>query len=392
MEHLLFSRALPEKYRADVCVVGGGAAGIAAAVAAARQGVKVLLIEAQYCFGGLQTAGLAPLRLGNRAPEGALQQEIQERLRAYEAKFSALLPECLKRVYEDMLADAGVQYVLGVQLVDAVVRNHKIQFCVLAGKSGLYTAQADVYIDGTGDGSLAVCAGAPFTLGDGTGSALPVSLYGLWAGVDFTRAGAFHGPKTEWVSLAPSVVSGNSGAIPCEDITDERALTVALIQGRRGFDKCMNPSASAEKRSSSHLLAASASLMCARESRRIVGEYCLTQTDFQRHTVFDDAIAWCCETGEAGQAAEESQGCSVPYRILLPQGTSNLLAAGRCVSTDRFMHAIMQQTPLCYWTGQAAGMAAAWCSREKSALREANLQSIQRELRPNGVAIPQNKG
>ena len=90
--------------------------------------------------------------------------------------------------------------------------------------------------------------------------------------------------------------------------------------------------------------------------------------------------------------AKESQGCSIPYRILLPQGTDNLLVAGRCVSTDCFMYSIMQQTPLCYLTGQAAGMAAAWCSQKKSAPREANLQSIQRELRLNGVAIPQSKG
>lgn len=438
MEQLTIHRNIPVKYTADLCIAGAGPAGIAAAVTAARRGVRVLLIDHLAMPGGMSTAALVPVFMpcsdGVNFLAAGFGSEVIDRLRQLSARRNfdsglAINAEHLKRVYDDLLAESGVKPLYYTRLIDAVVESGRIEALLCNGPSGNFAIKAPIFIDATGDGTLSVIAGAPFEFGGENGEVMPSTLCSLWAGIDFAayRAGGafshnddkmlakleeafqrgelsvpdFHHTGVFRVSNVAAV--GNITHVFDVDATDERSLTRGVIENRRllaeyeeFYRRQVAGFAEAE-------IVGSGSVLGIRESRRILGDYVLNRDDYEARRDFPDEIgrynfpadihpprpgkeeviahkklfrSFCCGKGES---------YGIPYRILLPRGVENLLTCGRCVSCDRHVMASLRVIPGCYITGQGAGMAAALAAAAGTVPRKIDTAALRKELRGIGA-------
>lgn len=436
---MLYSKELRVRCTADVLVAGGGPAGVAAAVAAARQGAAVRLIEAHGCLGGMGTAGLVPIFMqfsdGINFLSGGLGYEILERLRSaggtVPADGTGIKAEVLKRVYDQMLAEAGVAFTFHTKLADVVVDSGKVREAICDGKSGLYALRAKSFVDATGDGDLAAFAGANCEKGDSEGAMMPGTLCSLWAGIEWDKVksgglgtgesrieqalkdGIFsqedrHLPGM--VRVGEALGGGNIGHTFKLDGTNEESVTEALVTGRKlileyeryykeylkGFEKME--------------LVATGSLLGVRETRRVIGDYILNIEDFKKQSVFEDEIGRYAYPVDihASRPDKESfekflkeittlrlgkgESYGIPYRILTPKGLNNVWVAGRCVSADRQMQSSIRVMPGCYITGQAAGVAAALAARSGSGARGINIAQLQKSLKALGAYLPNYPG
>lgn len=193
----------------DVLVVGGGPGGIGAAVAAARNGARTLLVDAYGCLGGALTVmGTHPMMTfhnkAGRPLVGGLPQELVDRLVrrgaspghipdaiTYNSTVTPFDVEALKGVLDDLAAEAGVAVLFHTTMVDAVVVDARIVNVVLANRGGLSRVAARVFIDATGDADLAARAGVACTLGRGDGTLQPLTMNFLLAHVDMARVRAY---------------------------------------------------------------------------------------------------------------------------------------------------------------------------------------------------------
>ncbi len=435
MSDILFKRKIPVKYEVDVFVAGGGPAGTAAAVTAANEGKKVFLAEWHSCFGGMSTAGLIPIfmqfddgvnflagRFGRRVLDNLLAQGGTEE----GGKYYPIHAETLKRVYDEMMVKNGAEFSFYTKVIDVEKDGEIISAVICAGKNGIFAVKAKVYIDCTGDGDMAVMAGEDFDKGDENGDVMPATVCSLWANLDWERINkpADRG-HCEFLEKAfkekmftvedrhhsgiakngDSIGSGNIGHCFGADGTDEVSITKALLTGRkylpeyqRYYRKFIEGFEKAE-------LAASGSLLGVRETRRIRGKYVLCADDFIERANFEDEIGRYCyevdihpkksdkkslekfkkETKKYRYGKGESYG--IPLRILTPVKTANLLTAGRCVSSDRYMQSSIRTIPGCYITGQASGMTAAVAVDSNRKCCEVNIELLQKKLKKIGAYI-----
>lgn len=432
---LQYQKTIPVKYSVDVFVAGGGPAGIAAAVAAARQGKRVYLAESGGSFGGSGTIGLVPsfaqFTDGKHFLADGIGREVYEKLFGYPAKvkergFKPFSVERLKDVYDEMAVAAGVQFTFFTRLVDVISRDGKVEAVILTSKSGLFAVEAAVYIDCTGDADLVEWAGGETVYGDENGIAMPATLCSLWANIDYTRIdqqvnsrlddafrdGVFskedrHIPGIQWTDSQKGIGGGNIGHVYEVDARDERALTDAMLEGRRTVREF-------ERYYSKYLhgyeemyLCYTADLLGIRESRRIVGDYVLTGADFVARASFNDEIGryaypvdiHAMKPDRASYAVFEKEyhtlrygvgeSYGIPYRALIPRGLTNVLTAGRCVSTDRQMQASIRVMPGCFITGQAAGVAAALATEQGGEVRAVASDALRDALRQMGAYLPE---
>ncbi len=447
--HLTFSREIPVRHEVDVFVAGGGPAGTAAAAVAARAHRSVFLAEGHSCLGGMGTAGMVPAFMqfgdGVNFLTAGFGEELLDRLVAAGGTFGAppggdrsgsypILAEVLKRVYDDLLAEAGVDFAFHTHLVGVEAADGQVTAAICWGKSGLFAVKAKMYVDATGDGDLAAWAGAPFEKGDEFGGMMPGTLCQLWANVDFDAAwaagiraqnvriedahrdGVFtycdkHLPGIWPVDKDAGIGGANVGHTFGVDSTDERSLTKALVWGRKlvpQYERYYKEYLGAGF--AGMTLVATGSLLGVRESRRILGDYVLVLEDFKRRAVFDDEIGRYCypvdihvsrpddeaeyerfkkEFAELRYAKGESYG--VPYRTLTPRGLRNVLVTGRCISADRFLQGSIRVMPGCYLTGQAAGVAAALAIEHGTDTRGFPVTELQHRLQAIGAYLPNAK-
>ncbi len=436
---LEFSRQIEVRHEVDVFVAGGGPAGVTAAVAAARLGKSVFLAEAQGAFGGMGTLGLVPVFMtfgdGVRTLAAGLGAEIRERLAAADGTGpspNGILPEVLKRVYDEMIEEAGITFRFYTTLIGTVQAGDRVQAAVLAAKSGIHAVRAKVFVDGTGDGDLAVMAGAPFEKGDSNGDLMPGTLCSQWKDIDWERYAQWRretpgrqsselrrafadGVFTQRDLHLPGIFKlgddlggGNIGHLYGIDNTDEATVTQAMVFGRRlvleyetyyrqylrGFEQMS--------------LTQTGALPGIRETRRILGDYVLNLEDFRNRAVFPDEIGRYCYpvdihpsrpdpaayakfehefTKDLRYARGESYG--VPYRTLTPRDLANVLVAGRCISCDRYIQGSIRVMPGCFITGQAAGTAAALAVDAGSGrTRDVDIAELRDTLRKAGAYIP----
>ncbi|MCX6375647.1 MAG: FAD-dependent oxidoreductase [Armatimonadetes bacterium] len=409
----------------EVLVAGGGPGGLAAAVAAARNGADTLLVERYGFLGGMATAGLVNPYMTYWAGEEQIihgvHQEIIDRLTelgAYgKGSRTAFDPEAFKYVADRMCEDAGVRVLLHSFVTDVVVSKSEIAQVEIAGKSGKRTLDAKVVVDATGDADVAFLAGAQCEKGRSSdGLMQPMTLNFRVCNVDvdrmpprgdefnalFERAkseGRLHCPRESvllFLTTRAGEIHFNQTRITQADGTSSEDLTRAEIEGRRqawefveflrrdvpGFEKAE--------------MLVSGPQVGIRESRRVIGEYVLTEEDVLGARKFPDVIARGSYSidihsptgaGTVIKRLQPGESYDIPYRCLVPLGIENLLIAGRPISATHEAHSSLRIMPICFAIGQAAGTAAALCVKKRTTPRKLDVPLLQKTLRTQGANL-----
>jgi succinate dehydrogenase/fumarate reductase flavoprotein subunit len=416
----------------DVLVVGGGAAGIAAAIAARRQGADVVLVERYGYLGGLASGGLIVLLLtlddgdGHQVVAG-LCQELVERLQARDACFfpardewgdydEALVekyrrwglvwgsgphrvrysvaydPEEFKFVANTWVAEAGVRLMYH-RWASALITSdgatsttlhtpdseHHISHVVFTSKAGYQAVRASYVIDATGDGDVFTMAGEGYDK-----EQIHPWLWFRMSGVrDVDAAQAARGGFFFRTVKPGQVLMPWGAAERIErriDATDPDDLTFAEVECRRMvMDEVDRLRAQVPGFEEAYLTDVALTLGVT-ESRRLRGAYTLARDDIGK--VFDDTIA------TTGHWTKYGAVYHIPYRSLLPQRTPNLLVAGRCISVDHRVHHATKEIPPAFATGEAAGIAATHALRASSRVQDVDVGAARQSLRAAGAWLP----
>jgi len=444
------ARVLPVLAEADVLVAGSGPAGLAAAIASAREGVSTILVERYGCFGGSIThvgvEGVAWYRHEGTTDVEGIGIEFERRAKEMggtrpepQSQSEALDAEMFKYVADRLVEEAGVTPLLHCMVVDAVLDGDAIRGVVAESKSGRTAILAKRFIDATGDADLAFRAGAPCekTPKD---QMMGVTVGFACAGVDKDRFLEYvrerHPTYGDWGrdwaiettgkedSLfspyleAPFNLARRDGLIPpglksiggtwsslteageatglnlvyirgC-DGTDVLDITRAEIEGRRqamlAIDALRKYAPGFEKAKLRNF----GMTLGVRETRRIAGRYQLTEHDVRNQRRFEDAVGIFPEFIDGrGLLILPTTGryFQVPYGILVPQHVENLLVAGRCVSSDPIAHASIRSMMCCTVTGQGAGVAAALSAKDDVSCGRVDILRLQDALKRQGVRI-----
>lgn len=429
-----FSKSLTIKKQVDILVAGGGPSGIAAAVTAARQGKKVLILEREGCFGGAGTTGMVPsfCAFHNNVDflASGIGSEVSDAYfgssKVEDRNWWPVHTEAMKNIYDKMVMESGAEFLFFTQIVDAVCDEEgHVDYVVCAGKSGLFAVKAEIYLDCTGDGDLCVRAGAEYEYGDPEGRTQGTTLCSLWTNIDWDRVkqhdgsrlqeaiadGVFQVPDPHMCGIdhvTESIGGGNVGHVFGINGTDEASLTQGMLEGRRSLQDYLRYYREYLPGYEKVELAATAPYLGVRETRRIVGDYQLCLEDFKSRAVFPDEIGRFSypvdahATGNDNKAFEKfkdeyenlryqsGESYGIPFRALLPRGLKNVMVAGRCISTDRSMQASIRVMPCCFITGQAIGMAAA-LTPEGGDVRCVNIETLQKKLVEAGAFLPNYK-
>ena len=370
----------------DIAVCGGGIAGIAAALAAARHGKKVVLLERQYMLGGLAIAGLITIYLPlcdgmgrqvsfgiaeellklsikhgaeARYPknwldgEGTRTEKDQRYLVRYNAQVFAILAE-------QLLLKEGVDILYGTYAVDVIKAGDRIDTLVIEGKSGRQGFKVNAVVDATGDCDIALFAGAPTdTLEKGNFLA---SWYYSAEEKGYTLNQLGCADLAQYDDPNVRVFSGLGDA----DLSEMMILAHKNILDHFLKKQEADPTA---------WIATLPTVPQVRMSRKLIGEY--SQADTEMHTYFADSIGMVSDWRKRGPVYE------VPFRTLYSKKVKNLIVAGRCTSVTQEMWDIMRVIPCCAITGQAAGTAAAMTD-DFAAL---DVSLLQKELEKDGVIL-----
>jgi hypothetical protein len=431
-------------------VVGGGPAGLAAAVGAAREGVHTTLIDRYGCFGGVISQvgveGIAWYRHEGTTDVEGIGIEFERRAKALggtqpepQSLSEALNPELFKCVADELVQEAGVQPVLHCLAVEPLLEGGTITGVVTESKSGRQAILARKVIDASGDADIAYRAGAPCRKTP-VPEMMGVTVMFSCSGVDKRRFLDYveaSGPtykdwgKNQQIETAgkeddlfspyleePFELARRAGIIPetiqgiagtwssisdsgeatalnivymlgfdCTDVTD---LTRAEIDGRRqallAIEALRHFVPGFER---AHLRTFGMTLG-ARDSRKIIGRYDLTGHDVRSEARFEDSIGIFPEFIDGyGILILPTTGryFQVPFGILVPRDVDNLLVAGRCVAGDKVSHAATRNQMCCAVTGQAAGVAAAVSLKEGTATGRVDVAHVQTALKNQGVRL-----
>ena len=428
---MIYQKELPVRLEADVVVAGGGASGVAAAVAAARMGKSVLLAEAGGALGGVGTSGLvpafAPFDDGVNVLCGGIGMEIRRQVSVHVPTNTYWTPidaEELKRTYDKVTTDAGVKVLFFTTVCDVLAADGHIEGVVLTSKTGLYAVKAKVFVDCTGDGTLNALGGGAFEIGNEEGKTMPPTLCSQWAGVDRDAYWSNNIPAQLEKAIGDGVFTyadrhlsgmfireggvagGNIGHIFDNDPLDEESLTKAMMWGRASMLEYMRFYREYIRGCENVRLVGTGAMLGIRESRRTVCDYMLSVSDYIARADFADEIGRYCypvdihimntKTDEMERFRQEyenmryekGESYGIPYRSLTAASWDNLLTAGRCMGTDRQMEASIRVMPGCFITGEAAGTAAALAADTRQAdVRGVDVALLQRTLAGNGAYV-----
>jgi len=409
----------------DVLVAGGGPAGIAAAVIAARRGARTVLIERYGFLGGMATAGLVNPFMGWHAGgeplvAGVFREmlDLMAAIGGYggEREPTAFDPEVFKLVADQLCRQAGVQVRFHTLVTRADVSGSAITAVHTESKSGPEQWTARVYIDCTGDADVAFLAGVPCDEGrEADHLTQPMTLNFRMADVDIERMPSreeinalFDTAKAEgrvtcprenvlWFhTLKPGVVHFNTTRVTGLSATKADDLTAAEFEARQQAHELARFLVSDVPGFERAYLQQSAAQIGVRESRRIRGQYALTADDVVQARKFPDGIARSnypidihSPTGAGTDIRGVAEGdyYEIPYRCLLPQGIDNLLVAGRCVSSTHEGQAALRIMPTCFAMGEAVGVAAALACRQSISPQEVEPESLRQALRDQGQIV-----
>jgi len=397
------ARRIPIVADVDVLVAGGGPAGIAAAIAAAREGARTLLVERFGYLGGMITGAnvVAILGMGDGYGPKArgIMLEIRERLKRLgavtvlrEGYDYRVDNEAFKWQSAEMVYEAGADLLLHTQVCMPIVRDGRVIGAFVESKSGRQAILAQVTIDCTADADLAYRAGCPCD-----NETHEVTLVTRVEGVDAQRVEAFarESPSeyerimAEARRLNGDTAVGSSRYLKHVDVTDASALTRAEVQLRReAFDTLLYLRARLPGYDKARI-AVTYPQFGVRLSRRIHGEYRLVDDDLVSNRHFEDGVArlgvYFPDWGPLYQI--KGLDYDIPYRCLVPKGVNGLLVAGRSISCDYRTGNSMRLLVPCFATGQAAGAAAGIAVELDSAPRAVPPDTLRRALAQQGVYL-----
>jgi hypothetical protein len=434
------ARQVPLYGEYDVIVLGGGPAGIAACVAAARAGRRTLLIERYGFLGGMGTAagvtnfcGLHANVCGemHRVVQGVASELLAriDRLGGLNAPH-LVLGKIIAQAYDTAAYKIAADDLLGAHKVDilfhalgAGVVMHdakRINALMVETKAGRQAVAADIFIDCSGDGDLAAWAGAPFEVGDNEGHMLYPSMMFRLNGIDpqkageawrtipalmeeaearghkFPRKGAIVRPQKsqiEWRVNFTQLKRQDGSAINGLEPDD---LTRGEIDGRRQAIQAFEFLRTVPGFENSYIVDLPPQLGI-RETRRIVGGHMLSGADVLSCASFEDSIGvngWPIEAHVAGDVIFKfppipgSRGFNeLPYRMLVPEGIDNLLIAGRCASMTHDGQSAARVSGACFVMGEAAGSAAALALSGNTPPRDVAVEKLQQALQQQGAFI-----
>ena len=402
--------------KVDVLVVGGGPAGLGAALGAARSGARTLLIENHAFFGGV-----AAWCLG--MPINQMRPESKPRSKVHELVIEELIAmgdqavrigqhqlwcnvDYLKVAVLDALDKVGCKYLVHTQAVDAVVKDNRVTGVVVATKQGLATINAGAVVDCTGDGDVAFFAGAETMkeLGSLSPMTLCLSLTGVTreqvrkANMRQIAAKARRNypliPKG-WglgrVSNSSSFYINHAGTrdIGQFDATDPFQRSEAECTSRRQVLQMARAMREFGGEALKDIeLTGAGTQMGVRETRRVKGLYVLTERDAVDGRTFDDVVAWRSGYLDIGFVRfQKMKVHDVPYRAILPEKLDGLLMAGRCISATHVAASAGKSMGNCVATGHAAGLAAAMSVKKGIIPRELKVAQLQDALRADGVDL-----
>ena len=413
----------------DVIVVGGGPAGVGAALGAARQGAKTLLIE-QYAFlGGMWTAGMV-IPIWDWENKGGIMQEIvdglmEEKHTAYSGPLLGFDIEAMKLLLDQMMLNSNVTLLFHTWFSAPIMQNNTICGVIVENKSGRQAYGAKCVIDCTGDGDVAARAGAPFKVGrEKDGATQPMSLMFKMGEMDYVQAMDYSAGPLKTTDLffhmehAAQAAGLNNYAFnfdrpyilslptPHQGIAEmthvrnksginAQELSEAEVEGRALVHEAMDYFTKYMPQFRHAILEQTAPCIGVRETRRIMGEYELTLDDILEGRMHEDGICTCAFSIDIHQPDGLSQEgyeyhtkpYHIPYRSLVPLKVENLLVAGRCISGSYEAHASYRVTGDCVSMGQAAGIAAAIAVKNTIPPRNIDTRDLIQLLRNQGVNI-----
>ncbi len=432
----------------DVIVAGGGPAGLAAAISSARLGAKTLMIEKNGWVGGMATSGLVhpfmPSYAGDKPINRGIFREILDRLsgmnalvhpdttkmgtgytgfvvwpHAHVAPFDV---EAIKWVMQDLMEESGVEVLLHAQVVKAY--EYEKETCVITeSKSGRMAFAGKVLVDCTGDGDLADYLNIPYEKGSAAdGSMQPATIFFRLAGVDRKKVDKYiheHPEERHFKSFAQKAAKEGKFISTKHDVLyfytpreGEVAVNTTRSHGIDGTNVFDLTKAEFECRRQVQVLCEFFKQYCPgfenayitttaqqvgiRETRRIVGEYCLNKDDVLHVHQFDDNIAQCAymidihdhtSTELFYTPVPDGRSYGIPYRCLIPREKENILFAGRCISATQEAQGSCRVMPPSFSLGQAAGTAAALAVQTGVTPRNLDVQLLRKKLIENGQVV-----
>lgn len=430
------ARTIPVYAKADVVVAGGGAAGLAAAISAARAGASTIILERYGFLGGNFTAASVGTVCGlylktdsgfDLAVRG-FAEEFANRLKEAGAamgplpfKETAVLiyqPWAAKRIADSLVeSEEGLRVLLHARVSEVKMAGDRIEALVVASKRGPVAVVGEVFLDCTGDADVSYFAGVPTQVGppgmlqfpsmqfiieqvDGTAAFSGISRLAdaiAEHGEHLSRDGGAlipTGRKGEFIG-AMTRIANNGKPI---DATDLSQMTWGEFEGRRlaeeAFEFVKEHIAGFEE----SFLMDTPPQLGIRESRHINGIATLTGEDITNCARFSDAIAtgaWPQEFHVVGRGTEyrfldANMYYEIPYGCLLPEKSSNLLVAGRCISATHEALASTRVMAPSMALGQAAGVAAATAVKAGVDVAKIEIDEIQQILREQGAWIPEH--
>lgn len=417
----------------DIIVAGGGFAGTCAAIAAAREGKNVLLIEKFNCLGGAACFDLVnPFMryykkqkndenkwIFEKFLSDGIFTEIRKEMEDIGGTkgLTILDSECLKLVLNRLCIKSGVNILFNSLIIGAEIEENIIKSINVSSSGYIYSFFADIFIDATGDGNLAFLSGCNYRLGrDNDNLCQPMTLCFRLANVDeklykeqqpkinplydqYRKEGKIKNPRENvliFETCHNGILHFNTTRVCGCNPTDAFEVTKAEIEAREQVFEMISflkENFSAFKNAE---LISTGMQIGARESRMIDGLYCLTEDDVVSYRKFDDGIAACNYdidihspdgTGTYIYLFPASEYYTIPYRCLVSKDIDNLLTAGRCICATHEAQSSFRIMPTCASIGEAAGVAASMCKEYNLEPKDIDIQSLREKLRKNGANV-----